>query len=1052
MLVLFCCGLQSKRVQNMHLSYRLTKVISAILLFSYLPASIQVWNFIPYNYAYAENADSGSSGVLAWTDLLTRLQADHASGDAAQGQITDEQQRIRLARHFERMSNSAASVLARGNEEPDKAVGETPARSRQANAELSPNPVRAPYDDSAATRPESSDVTGPDDRFILAKARTIHGRPRVKVPPSAGVGAEPVVDENSMATEDATGNTAPATKSGTQPLASVADARAMLASGDYASGAAALIALEDASEDGATREEADYSLRLLWREAAAGSLSEEQLDAVEAALPSWDTLASAEAANQVMLFSYLRAGRWSKAGDVGKARAYFLQAQHQAAEIMEIFPDAPVLVSTVRAYVDASSNLEDADMRAALEWCLEKAMAKDTPKALAFSLRTATAPAIYRKWRDRTNAIILYKDASIDGDGEAFAGWVADANTFSWVRAELYFGHALSLYDLGKRAHAAEVFEAALAAAPAGDELVYRAALSRQYVLNLLQYYDYEACIQGLQSYLDTYPESPYIDRALLYMAEVYERAENNTAAYDTYGKIIDLFPASSLRPGAERGRAFLEAHVLNGQGGMEVPDRMPVLAMPRLAMACGPDALHRMLALQGIPASGSDLASLSAMTQEGTSMLGLVAAAHGKGADVVGVQVDDLSRLHAPFVAHTNVNHFFLVTHVGEEAVEVREGSGLRVLPRSTFQEMATGLALVNRNGADGLENVAEATLKLAMGGQQDPIFPPPAPTTCPNGDPPTCPAPTPPVPPNSGGGGGGGGDDPPPPRCPAGDADGAGQGTMGKPGMRLGGGGGGSSHVPGMVDPGKGIFGSGITAPEMSFRIMGRQGSQHARQTDISVPVRGGELNLEFSRTYFNSWGTPENTSLQSIRDLGVGWFHPYQDYAVFSSNTVTGKPNTPVGVALNISQTTRLYVYYTTDAQGVDEYRIDGTFDPSNGTSGGSQTDELGNKVYRNPGTGVYTLVYPDNSCRVFSGVYGYMLSRSDRNGNTISLNYDWGLLDTITGPDDRYLQLYWDNYGRISSGNCASRPAAGSPPRCAPSVTPTRIPPVSPAYPG
>ena len=510
--------------------------------------------------------------------------------------------------------------------------------------------------------------------------------------------------------------------------------------------------------------------------------------------------------------------------------------------------------------------------------------------------------------------------------GEDFAAWQQDADTFPWVRAELCYAQDMSLYDLSHRKAAVTAFEAALAAAPEGDELVYRAALARQYVLNLLHYNDYEACIAGLQSYLDTYPESPYIDRALMHMADVYQRTQNNMAAYETYGKVIELFPDSVMREGAERTRAFLEAHILDGQNGMEVPDGMPVLDRPRLAMACGPEALHRMLALQGVGAHGKDLAALSSMTQDGASMLGLLAAAKNKGAALAAVHAADISLLPVPFVAHTRVNHFFLVTHVAEDAVEVREGTCTRTLPRDAFQEMATGLALVNKSVSDNLDPVTEENvLRLAMGGQGDPVFPSPAPTTCPNGDSVPCVETTTSIPGN-GGGSGGNGDEPPESKCPpAGDVDGEGQGTVGRPGMRLGGGGGANAHVPGMVSAGKAIFGSGITGPELNLYIMGRQGSQNARQTDISTPVRGGKLNLEFSRVYFNSWGTPQNASSASSHDLGVGWFHTYQDYAVFSTNMVTGKPNTPVGVALNIAQNTRIYVYYATDAQGVDEYRM-------------------------------------------------------------------------------------------------------------------------------
>ena len=118
------------------------------------------------------------------------------------------------------------------------------------------------------------------------------------------------------------------------------------------------------------------------------------------------------------------------------------------------------------------------------------------------------------------------------------------------------------------------------------------------------------------------------------------------------------------------------------------------------------------------------------------------------------------------------------------------------------------------------------------------------------------------------------------------------------------------------------------------------------------------------------------------------------------------------------MDVAQSARMYVYFATTAQGLDEYHIDGSLDYDTGY-GGAQTDELGNKIFRNPSTGVYRLVFPDGSSKSFPGGGGRISELADRNGNTLSIGTDSGILDTVAGPDDRYLQFLWDSYGRISS---------------------------------
>ena len=987
-----------------------TRAVCLFVLASFMPAGVQFWNFLPSNEAHAAEPAKGPSSVAAWDELLTRFKMAAIVQGGDSGAPLDGGQRERLAKHFGRMSDPINRALGgTGDDGADARTGTRP-NGRLTAAELTTLQTSKPYSGPRTPQAGIPCASSAEGRFVLAKVSVLHGRRGAAVPAPDGT----------VSDTDSAGSVSPeaaaASGEGAAPvppaLVEVADARAMLAAGDYASGAAALVTRVDWDENAGTRAEADLSLRLLWREAEAGSLNEEQLDAIEAALPAWDTLGTAESANQVMRFSQLRAKRHAAAGNGDDAARYLQTGQRQAAEILEVFPQAPALVETADAYLEMSRKLGQRETRAAVEWCWETSRKKETPRALAFAVRSAAAPVAHREYSDRLSALVMRGDATFDGETAEFAQWMGDAGQFPRVKAELRYALAMANYERGRWGRAVKELDAALAVAPKGDEIVYRSALARQFILNRISPDDFKACIQGLQEYLDTYPESPHIDRALMYMADVYDRAENHMAAYETYGRVIELFPSGATRETAERAREFLDKHILNSQGGMEVPDGLPVLDAPKLAMTCGPDALNRMLALQGVAATSSDLALLAGMTPDGTALSGLLESARNRGLKLAGVSADDPAELSTPFVAHTNKNHFFLVTQASDQEVTVRGTDGVQTIPMADFRAMFTGLALVRTEGAAGLDAAEPDRLKLAKGGD----LPDYTPASCPNGDGYRCE-----IKARSAHSGPQDGSSPPS-RCYAsGDPDGTGQGTMGGPGMRLGGGGSAGPHVPGAAVPGRGVFGSGVTAPEMGFYIMGRQGSQHATQSDLSVPVRGGQMNLEFTRTYFNPWGTPKNLNdtlyTGFVRGLGIGWSHNYSEVLIAFTNTL--ESGAPAGYVTDGQNTTRCYVSSGTNAQGAAVYAIDGAMDPQDAWSGGAQTDELGNQIVVDPTTGHQTVVYADGSSKTFTAIGGQLMAMADANGNTISLNFEYGILDTISGPDDRFLQVYWDDYGRISA---------------------------------
>ena len=352
-----------------------------LMLLSFSPVSVQGWNFFPSEYAHAQEVHPTAFPSDSLFELVAASkivsQGDHVLKDTLY--LKDDRQRERLAKHFQNMREDIPEGYERAGDATaalfpfqQTTLSHAPEIFRSATSETVHSMVSSPI-----PRAEGNKA-----RFIIAKARTIRGRPKT-------LGAVSDIVDDTLKNESLSDSTmvqepdaAPAVES---PSFSVEDGRALLASGDYASGTAILLALVDRPEGSDTRIEADYSVRLLWREASSGSLSEEQLDAIEAALPSWGSLTTPESANQVMLFSYLRAERFSKAGNDAAATEYFVQAQHQAADI-DCFPESPVLVRTVQLYVDASCRLTEEEKRNALDWCLAKAMDKKRAHGVCTSL------------------------------------------------------------------------------------------------------------------------------------------------------------------------------------------------------------------------------------------------------------------------------------------------------------------------------------------------------------------------------------------------------------------------------------------------------------------------------------------------------------------------------------------------------------------------------------------------------------------------------------------------------------------------------------------
>lgn len=160
---------------------------------------------------------------------------------------------------------------------------------------------------------------------------------------------------------------------------------------------------------------------------------------------------------------------------------------------------------------------------------------------------------------------------------------------------------------------------------------------------------------------------------------------------------------------------------------------------------------------------------------------------------------------------------------------------------------------------------------------------------------------------------------------------------------------------------------------------------GNMYIRQTDYSVPGDGESLLV--SRTY-NSQGQNKRVGL-----FGNGWSSEL-DESVTAYGTTALRWQTPEGRGVIFGRATTSDPYLPRSAP---DMRV---------------------QIVKN-GDGSYTLTYQDGRIHQFNAA-GKLLSKTDRNGNQLTLTYDTnGRPVSVTDPFGRTLTLAYGSYNLVSS---------------------------------
>lgn len=125
-----------------------------------------------------------------------------------------------------------------------------------------------------------------------------------------------------------------------------------------------------------------------------------------------------------------------------------------------------------------------------------------------------------------------------------------------------------------------------------------------------------------------------------------------------------------------------------------------------QLDKSCGPAALAHLLQTHGVLVSEQEIVSVTGLTEDGTTLLGLAHAAERFGFQATGMRLSypNLSTIPKPAIVHLKQGHFVTLVEVDTGGVMVMDPlvGYLRFTPQS-FRKNWSGVVLVISPGKGG-------------------------------------------------------------------------------------------------------------------------------------------------------------------------------------------------------------------------------------------------------------------------------------------------------------------------------------------------------------
>jgi len=327
---------------------------------------------------------------------------------------------------------------------------------------------------------------------------------------------------------------------------------------------------------------------------------------------------------------------------------------------------------------------------------------------------------------------VYYADPQTNARGDAIIAWanlvgqstkpfveeiLDDEAIPYWVKGKIGESVGQGLAYQGRFAEAKEWFDRGISlcehVGPAHWFLAYESARMTEFMNQM----NPSAGVEAFQDYIEAYPDSQYVDRALVEIGALYMLASDYQGAADIFSEVTQRNPESKAAVLAEHELAYIMEHLYDAMPAIAKNAKPLTEEEIKVAQVCGPNALRALLESHGIDATVDELANLAGTDDTGTTMLGLVEAARAKGVAMVGVRANNVKELALPAIIYVNQNHFMLLEEVLDDAVEVFDGpNGEQPFTAAEFSAMWNGEALVT--GQSGGDSLTVATLEANKGG----------------------------------------------------------------------------------------------------------------------------------------------------------------------------------------------------------------------------------------------------------------------------------------------------------------------------------------------
>ena len=706
------------------------------------------------------------------------------------------------------------------------------------------------------------------------------------------------------------------------------------------------------------------------------------LESFEASLPATNPAilqryASVESRYALLEFFQYRMKQRLDAGDRAGAEAYAAKTMDLADRTMKQDASHPLQSDIVHYYYDTSVFAGGAIHEECESYLLGVVEGRE-PSIIRWTARLLLADLYARDRNNPPERTLQYADMIDELEASGVLEALADPGAYTWLKAAIEGSIGQAYYALGDFDQA-EVYFNNTFKYPTGRE---PKAMSLYFLADMAARRnpgDPAEAIVAYQEMIERYPDDAHANMALLNMAALYGANGDFAQAVQLYGDVLARYGGSRSAAAAQESIDYIQA---NQWGTAEVVSAAAVDGIDpgALAMRCGPQALQKLLELNGIASSVAELATLAGTDETGSTMLGLARAAEAKGLALAGVRASSIQDLSPPFIALLDGNHFVLVCGADGETLNVHDsGQPETVMPLAGFMARWGGEALAPTGEVSVAQLLTRDAMEVLRGGGGSSYLPGPVhhptckPTKCK-----TChPRRKNPPPGCRGGAGGGGGGLP----------DGAQTATGGSTGQMPGGGScdRGQSRQGGVGSVGSPQASSGFNSAGVNAEINTFETSLELDEGDLTLNTLS-DWGLSFGRSYRSEKGFPRvetsGTGKWWENNVGAGWSHSLNLHLRTSTGTTPGTV-----LYWDPSGTYRTYALGSTSG-GYDWYYADAT----------GNADELGNVLKRNTTTKKFTLILGGGAKIEFSAATtsGDFIARVeslvDFSGNATTFTYD------------------------------------------------------------